>query len=60
MLAGKVNLLQTVPYRVRIIYMDSGNHGHTDNGIHGCAHIMAHIGKKRRLGLILLLPALHF
>ncbi len=52
MTAGHRDLGETVHHPVPVIDMGAGNGRHTDDGVHGCADIVAHLGQEIRLGVI--------
>ena len=43
---GIADFLQTVFHTFAVFYVGAGNGGHTDDGVHGRADLMAHAGEE--------------
>ena len=52
MIAGRKNLLQTIPDLLFVVDMVDGDGGKADDRIHRCADIVGHVGKESALGLV--------
>ena len=52
MVAGLGDLPQTIGHPLRVVDVGPGNGCHADDGVHGGADVVAHVGKKLGLGAI--------